>query len=81
MYKATSVGLLKAAVGMWMGVFVFLGEGKKSAHKQGKPADKNHRIELCLDLKKTTWCVQLCELKGKNLFTKLMMLPVVTEIS
>lgn len=26
--------------------------GKKSAHKQGKPADKNHRIELCLDLKK-----------------------------
>lgn len=41
----------KAAVGMWMGVFVFLGEEKK-AYKQGKPADKNHRIELCLDLKK-----------------------------
>lgn len=58
MYKATSVRLLKAAVGMWMGVFVFLGEEKKKrAHKQGKPADKNHRIELCLDLKKKNYLV------------------------
>lgn len=35
MYKATSVGLLKAAVGMWMGVFVFLGEEKKARTSRG----------------------------------------------
>lgn len=36
MYKATSVRLLKAAVGMWMGVFVFLGEEKKARTSTGE---------------------------------------------